>query len=207
VDQSLGNRESRGLLAQCATTGCSLLSNDANVQALVEDARTLRDIPRHYRRDRHVITGRAHFEYFLGVELRLLEQAGTDPGLTELIIGRCREAREAARHGRFDANAFSGALGELRLAVCGVLAELRKATFDQRPPDQLSRRLVAVLKGFCGCVVVGLDGSTLAPTVGLSAAGAAVSITVGGAIVAQAIADFSGTGRHRRTWLVRRYRR
>jgi hypothetical protein len=194
VDQNLGNQESKRLLVQCATTGCSLLSNDTYVQALMDDARENHNLRRYYRRDKRVITGRAHFEHFLGIERSLLEQAGTNSRLTEEIIGRCREARTATRRGKFDANRFSNALEELRLAVCGVLAELRETTHDQPPPDQLPLRLVAVLKGVCGCVIVGLDASSLAPAVHLSDAGSAVSIAVGGAIVGQAITDLSGAG-------------
>jgi hypothetical protein len=197
VDQRLGNQESRFLLVQCAITGCSLLSNDTYVRALVDDARSVHDLRWHPRRDKRAITGRDHFEHFLGIERRLLEQAGTDPRLTEEIIGRCREARKVTRRGRFGANAFSSALEELRLLACDVLAELRKTTFDQPPPDQLPRRLASVLKGVCGCVIVGLDASEslrLAPNVGLSDAGSAVSIAVGGAIVTQAITDLSGAG-------------
>lgn len=212
VDQSLGNRESRRELVRCAATGCALLSNDAYVEALVGDARALQEQRWRYRKDMRVITGRVHFEYFLRLEKSLLEEAGTDPELTEAIIDRCREARKSTRHGKLGAIAFSRALEELRLAVCDVLAELRKDTFDQqpsedqlsRPEDQLSRRLAAVLKGVCGCVVVGLDASSLAPTVGLSAPGSAVSIAIGGAIVGQAITDLSGTGCYPR-WLLRKF--
>jgi hypothetical protein len=212
VDQSLGNRESRRQLVRCAATGCALLSNDVYVEALVRDARARQEQRRRHRRDMRVITGGAHFEYFLGLEKSLLEEAGTDPEMTEAIIDRCREVRKSTRHGKFGATAFSRALEELRLAVCDVLAELRKDTFDQppedqlsRPEDQLSRRLAAVLKGVFGCVVVGLDASSLAPTVGLSAAGSAVSIAVGSAIVGQASTDLSGTGCYPR-WLLRRFR-
>jgi hypothetical protein len=206
MEKSLGDRESRQLLVQCAKIGCSLLSNDMYLQALVNDARVLQERRRHYRRDTKVITGRAHFEHFLRIERSLLEQAGTDPELTEAIIVRCREARKATRQDRFDANSFSGALEELRLAVCGVLAQLRGATVDQPPLSRVSQRLTPVLKGICGCVVVGLDASILAPTVGLSAAGSAVSIAVGGAIVGQAITDLSGTGCYPRIWPFRRFR-
>lgn len=205
VDRGLENGEPARHLIQCATTGCSLLSNDAYMQALVDDARMLQHQRWRRRRDMQVITGR-HFEVFLGVESRLLQQAGIDRGLIDIIIGRCREAREPVRRGNFDPNAFTAALGDLRLEVCGVLAELLRATLAQRPPDQPSQRLAAVLKGVCGCVVVGLDASALASTVGLTAAGSAVSIAVGTAMVGQAITDFSGTRRHRRIRLPRRFR-
>lgn len=205
VDQSLGHRESGGLLIQCATTGCSLLSNDAYVQALVDDAHTFRRAAAGHYADIHAIMGVDHFEFFLQAETRLLEQAGADSGLVEAIVGRCRETREAARQGKFNANAFRDTLGELRFAVCGVLAELRKATFDQRPPEQLSRRLMAVVKGVSGCVVVGLDASPLV-AVALSPAGSAVSIAVGCAIVSDAFNDLKGAGRHRRMWSWRRFR-
>jgi hypothetical protein len=162
---------------------------------------------RFHRRDKQIITGRVHFEHFLGIERRLLEEAGTDPALADAIIGRCLQAREATRHGKFDANAFSGALEELRLRVCGVLGELRETAFDQPSQRQMPRRLASVLNGVFGCVVVGLDASTLAATVGLSTAGSAVSIAVGGAIVSQAIADLSGVRVNPRIRLFRRFRR
>jgi hypothetical protein len=206
ADRSRGHLEPRGLL-ESATIGCSLLSNDMYVQALVADARSGQERKWFHRRDVREITGRAHFEYFLGIERRLLREAGMDPEVTEAIINRCRVDRKAPRRGEFDANTFSGALEELRLAVCGVLAELREASFDQPPQDQMFRRLGSVFTGVCGCVVVGLDASSLAVSVGLSAPGSAVSIAVGGAIVGQALTDLSGRGCYPRIRLLRRFRR
>ena len=204
-DRSRGHRESRGSLLECATIGCSLLSNEMYMQALVEDARTFQERRRFRHRAMRKITGSAYFEHFLEIEGRLLEEAGTDEGLAEAIIDQCREARKATRHGKFDAYAFNRALLQLRLAVCGVFAELQEATFDQPPPYQLSHRLASVLKGVGGCVLVGLDASILAPAVGLPAAGSAVSTTIGGAIVDQAYTELSGAGCYPR--LLRRFRR
>lgn len=203
VDQSRGHRDSRDLL-ECARIGCMLLSNDMYVPALVEDARAFQERRWSYRKDMRVISGRAHFEHFLKIESRLLQEAGTNPSLTDDIIRRCREARKATRHGKFDANAFSGALEELRLAVCGLLADLREPTFDQPPPHQLPRRLASVLTGVCGCVVVALDYSSLAASVQLSAAGSQVSVAVGSGIIAKAITDLSGAGCYPK-WLARTF--
>jgi hypothetical protein len=193
ADRSRGHLQSRGLL-ESATTGCSLLSNDMYVHALVEDARSGQERLRFHRRDVQEITGRAHFEHFLGIERRLLVEAGMDPGITDSIINRCRAARKAPRRGEFDANAFSDALEELRIVVCEVLADLREESFHQLSQRQMFRRLMSVFMGVCGCVVVGLDASSLAPTVGLSAAGSTISVAVGGAIVSQAITNLSGIG-------------
>lgn len=191
TDLSLGRRDSRGLLVQCATTGCSLLRNPTYMQALVTDARMLEERISIYRTDMQSIMDGGHFEFFLEIEANLLRQAGADPSLIELILKRCRETREAARRSEFDAEKFRGALGQLRDEVCGALTELRRATSDQRLPR---RRLRACLIGVSGCVVVGLDASMLAATSGLSAAGSAVSIAVGGAILSQAITDASAGG-------------
>jgi hypothetical protein len=208
VDHAIGNPESRGLLIQGAMTGCSILSNDVYVRALVDDARTFEDRRRRHRADMRAIMGdRTHFENFLRLEKLLLLQAGMDQGLADVIIRRCRDAREGARRGRFDARAFGYALEELRLVVCGVLADMRKATLDQDRQEQMFRRLAAIRVGVFGSVVVGLDGSSLIATVGLSAAGAAVSIAIGGAMVGQAINELSATGQHRRSWLTRWFRR
>jgi hypothetical protein len=199
VDRSIGSRDSESRLVQSATTGCSLLSNDVYVRALEDDALTFRDRRRRHRKDMQSIMGSSsHFDKFLELEKSLLVEAGTDPRLADVIIARCRDSREAAKNGRFDAGAFRDALGELRLAVCGVLADLRKAALDQQRQDQTFRRLAAVRGGVFGCVVVGLDASSLVTTVGLSAAGAAVSIAVGGAIVSQALTDLTAIRRERR---------
>jgi len=206
ADRNRGHLESRGLL-ECATTGCSLLSNDMYVQALAEDARTYQRRLRFLGRDVHEITGREHFEYFLGIERRLLEEAGMDPGVAAALINQCRLARKVTRRGKFDADAFNNSMEELRLAVCGILAELREAASVQPAQHQTFQRLAWIFKGVCGCVIVGLDASSLAPTVGLSASGSAVSIAVGGAIVGQTITDLSGIGCHPAIWLLRRFRR
>jgi hypothetical protein len=197
ADRDLGNQEAESLV-QCAVIGCSVLGNGVYVQALVDDARALRGTAANYRRNMHLITGVDHFEYFLQIERSLLELAGADQGLIEIIFEKCRDARREARRGEINVAAFRDALEELRITACGTLIELRNATTNQRAPQQFARRLGTVLTGCCGCVVVGLDASILAPTVGLSAAGSAVSITVGGAIVAQAITDLAATWHHRR---------
>lgn len=208
IDRAVGNPESDNLLIQCAAAGCSILSNDAYIRALVYDARMFEYRRRRYHAEISSIMGdRAHFENFLRLEKLLLVQAGMDQGLADVIIGRCRDTREAGRHGRFDAKVFGNSLEELRLVVCGTLADMRKSTLDQRRQEQLFRRLAAVRAGIFGCVVVGLDASSLIATVGLSAAGGAVSMAVGGAIIGQAINDLSATVHHRRYWLARRFRR
>jgi hypothetical protein len=206
ADLSRGHREARGLL-ECATTGCSLLSNDMYVHALLEDAREWQERIWFHRREVQEITGRSHFEYFLGIERRLLREAGMDAGVTEALIDQCRTARKAPRRGKFNADAFSLALEELRLAVCSVLAELREATFDEPSQHQMFRHLASVFKGVCGCVLVGADASSMAPIVRLSTPGSAVSIAVGSAIVGQAITELSGTGCLPGTWLLHRFRR
>jgi hypothetical protein len=189
TDRSLGRQKSNASLMQCATTGCSLLSNTAYLQALVDDERTLNQRAAEYSENMRVITGVDHFEFFLEAEARLLEAAGADASLTAVILRRCREARAAAMQGEFNAFRFRDALEELRYAVCSALAELRYATFDPRPLSRRHRRLVACFKGVCGCVVVGLDASALAGTIGLSAAGSAVSIAIGAAVVDHALGD------------------
>jgi hypothetical protein len=194
TDLSLGRRGSRGLLVQCATTGCSLLRSSTYVQAMVNDARMLEERTSIHRADMQSIMGADHFEFFLEIETKLLRQAGTNPLLIALILSRCRETREAARRSEFDAEMFRGALGQLRDEVCGALTDLRRATSYLRPLRPLYRRLLACLIGVSGCVVVGLNASMLATTTGLSVAGSAVSIAVGGAILSQAITDSSAGG-------------
>ena len=206
ADRSRGNRGPESL-RECATTGCSLLSNDMYMQALVEDARLGQEQLWFRHRDLRIITGRAHFEHFLGVERRLLLEAGMDAEVAEALINQCRTARGATRRGKFNADAFNGTLEELRRAVCGILAELREAALDEASQRQMSGRLMSVFKGVCGCVLVGVDASSLAPTVGLSAAGSAVSIAVGSAIVGQAISDLSRTGCLPGSRLLRSFRR
>jgi len=192
TSKQFGLREPSDLLIEIATTGCSFLSNDIYVQALVDDARTLQKRARNRRNRRafYEITGADHFESFLQVEKRLLESAGTDGPLTEEIIRRCREAREAARRGEFDAREFGAALEETRSAICNTLAELQRAAEDERRRRRLARRISSSFTILCGCVVVGLDASILTTTAGLTAAGAAVSGAVGGAIVGQGVSEF-----------------
>lgn len=188
TDQRLGRRESDASLLQCATTGCSLLRNVTYVQALIDDARTLNERAADNHEGVQAITNVAQFEDFLEVERHLLDAAGADSSLTAVILHQCREARETARPGEFNSSRFRGALEELSDEVCSVLAELRATTFLP-PPRPRYRRLLACFKGVCGCVIVGLDASSLAPTIGLSAAGSAVSIAIGSAVVDHALAD------------------
>lgn len=194
ADQNLGHRPSHHRLVQCATTGCSLLSNEVYMQALVDDARALRKASVHHHSHSREMMRSDHFELFLRAERRLLWQAGADPRLAEAIVGRCRETREVARQGELDAIKFHDALETLRSEVCNQLVELRKITFSKLRRKRSSLRLAAILKGVHGCLVVGLDASPMAAVV-LSPAGQAVSIAVGSAIVGLAINDLLATGR------------
>jgi hypothetical protein len=190
VDLAIGSKSSGDRLIQSATTGCSILSNAVYVQALMDDARIFADRQRHHRRDMRAIMGdRAHFENFLGLEKRLLIEAGFTREETEVIVRRCRDARDVARHAQFDAREFGAALTGLRVAACRALTEMRKTSLDRQRQQEQSRRLAAVRAGIFGCVVVGLDASSLIAKVGLSPAGGAVSIALGSAIVGNAVSD------------------
>jgi hypothetical protein len=204
ADQRLGHQPHHRLV-QCATAGCSLLKNDVYVQALVDDARKLRKVAAHHHSHMEETMRVDHFESFLLAERRLLWDAGADSRLAEAIIERCRETREVARQGKYDANKFHDALETLRFQVCDELTELRKVTFAQQRRERSFRRLAAVLKGIHGCIIVGLDASPMAAAI-LTPAGQAVSIAVGSGIVSLAIDDLLATGRHRRTWLLRSFR-
>ncbi len=193
TDRSLG-RDSSGQLVQCATTGCSLLNNNVYIRAMLIDARTLAQRATAQRSAVRDIMNVDHFEFFLQGESRLLMAAGVDPSLVAVIIQRCQEGREKASRDELDVNQFSSALEELRDAVCGTLAELRESTFQQPSPNRLHRRLIASFEGVCGGVIVGLDATALAVSIGLSTAGSAVSGALGAAIVGDAIAALRATG-------------
>jgi hypothetical protein len=135
-----------------------------------------------------------HFEFFLEGERRLLMAAGVDPSLVAVMIQRCQDGREMASRRELDIDQFRYALEELRDAVCETLAELRRSTFQQPSPNRLRRRLIASFEGVCGGVLVGLDATALAVSVGLSTAGSAVSGALGAAIVGDAIAALRATG-------------
>lgn len=211
TDRNLGRQESNDSLMQCARIGCFLLGNAVLVQALVDDMMTLNErAAAEVRGDIQAITAAEHFDFFLAGERRLLEAAGTDSLLITAILDQCRGVQQAARQGSFNPLGFR-ALEDLRHAACRVLAELRDAAHGYGPPgwpppgwappgwppplpptpSKHSRypRLKACFKGVCGCVVVGLDASALAGTLGLTAAGSAVSIAVGAAIVDNALSD------------------
>lgn len=180
----------RDLLVQCAETGYSLLREETYVKALAEDARTLQKRAEDHRADIQVIMNGDHFEApFLRDETLLLEQAGTNPLLIEVILQYCREAREEARRAEFDANKFHTELGELREEMRQLRTE-----FSKRGGRRLFQRLMDCFYGVCGCALVGLDASAFAASLGLAAASSAVSGAVGSAIVGLAITKLSADG-------------
>lgn len=193
TDRSLG-RDSDDQLVQCAAAGCSLLRNDSYIQAMVIDSRTLTQRAREQRSTVQDIMEVHHFDFFLEGEKRLLTAAGADPSLVEVIIQQCRDARVKTGGDEVDTNQFRDALEELRDAVCRALAELRGSSFSQPPRRILQRRLMACFEGVCGGVIVGLDATALAVSIGLSAAGSAVSGALGAAIVGDAIANLRAAG-------------
>jgi hypothetical protein len=161
---------------------------------MVFDAQTLAQSAYEERSAVREIMNIDHFEFFLEAERRLLMEAGVDPSLAAAIIQRCQDGREGASRSEFNTIQFSSALEELRDAVCGILAELRGSIFQQSSPNRLRRRLRASFEGVCGGVIVGLDATALAVSIGLSTAGSAVSGALGAAIVADAIAALRATG-------------
>jgi hypothetical protein len=193
TDRNLG-RDSDDQLVQCAAAGCSLLRNNSYMQAMVIDAGTLTQRAREQRSTVEGIIETDHFDFFLEGEKRLLTAAGADSSLVEVIIQQCRDAREKAGRDEVNTNQFRDALEELRDAVCTALAELRGSSFSQSPRRTLQRRLTACFEGVCGGVIVGLDATALAVSIGLSAAGSAVSGALGAAIVGDAIANLRAAG-------------
>lgn len=173
-------RDALQLQSECARVGCSLLSSEAMRQALLEDAEQLARLAREHQEEVQQVAG--HIEYFLEAEGNLLRAAGADDALVARIIGELREASDAARRGQFDLTAFSEALDAARTTTCEIWAELRAGAKDETRIR--NRRLRACLQIVCGAAVVGLDASVLTATVGLSAAGMAVSGLLG-ATVAQ----------------------
>ena len=114
-DRRHGRQASVSPLIQCATIGCSLLSSDTYVPALLDDVWTLNRREQQNHENMQIITTDGGFELFLDAEGRLLVAAGAEASLTSVILEQCQEARHAARDSEFDVVTLSLSIFGLHL--------------------------------------------------------------------------------------------
>lgn len=189
ANERASKEQARAFLLEAAGTGCSLLDNAVFMDSLVADAQRLADQVQEHHMALRDITQADHFEYFLQREAALLQAAGADGDFTSSVIKRCREARKSASRGTLDVKDFREALRDARTFVCDLFSDLEAETVNQQGRSRWGRRLWGVVWIVCGGVIVALNASTLAPSIGLSAAGVAASGVVGEAVMNQGVSD------------------
>jgi len=178
-------------LTQVLVVGCKtlqLLNKDDGFRSdLLRAARvekeqsTLRD---------SIIADLNHFSIgFLQVEQKVLLASGVSKVAASYLVKRALELRTAShgKFGRLDPREVEEALRKLASVACHVATQLDAASKEKKAWDRPYKQALGVTLGVGGAVVIFVDVSATAATVGMTAAGVAVSSVVGGALVTKGV--------------------
>ena len=129
-----------------------------------------------------------HFtDGFLQIERKVMLAAGLDDCTWSHLQRAAEEVRNQIAHDGINVTRLMNAVTYLREMACDIAAELRK-TVDKSATHRRAlnaARKVALSVG--GAAMIGVNASSIAATVGLSTAGAAVSAAVGGGLITRAL--------------------
>jgi hypothetical protein len=183
----------RQMLHRAAQEACNYLRDDRAIEGLVSDVQQMAVAAHGPGADPTTLTNPDHFEHFLEAETRLLASAGLDPLAVRQLISKCRAIRFAVIDQEATDEDFRAALIEARNASCDSVTVLAPSATESGLLRRVRRRLVPVSTILGGAVLVGVDASLLATTLGLSTWGTAVSAMVGGGLAQQAWSELRAT--------------
>ena len=184
-------------LTRIASIACNALRRLAEDQEFYNDFRELvqrRDADRSAFAS--IIGDLKHFVYgFQELERRLLIDGGVNAQLAEVLAEMAQALIQAIKYWQPNAaDAWQGSpetlrqdVERIRDAVCDLENSLRQGAQEREQLLKQSRYLRRVTFAIGGALMVGLNASALAISLGLSAPGSAVSGAVGGALIGAAV--------------------
>lgn len=180
-------------LSEAANLGCNALQRLSNDEIFFRDVATLGSRLASNLRAFRRITGvdnnsLSHFLTFWEGEKSLLIRAGFSEEVIELISTAIEETINGVRRGRLSVDELRILINRVRDLACRQAQRLHEQTQESEEVREESRRqLQRILYALIGAAVVALDASTLAPSVGLTTAGTAVSGAFGAALMGVAV--------------------
>jgi|GEM_PF-4014723 len=129
-----------------------------------------------------------HFTYgFCKIEERLMILSGVSKEAVKSLLDKVKSMRECVTQSTTKAPKVLENITMLRDEVCNIAEQLRQFPIDQQEKREAMNKLRRIAYGIGGIAIIGINVSSFATMVGLSAPGAAVSGAVGGALIEEAV--------------------
>lgn len=179
-------------LAEASSICCNTLEILSNDALFFRDVETLGQRQRNNSEAFREITGATtrslgHFHHFWEREKSLLIMAGMDRSLVERLSRIVDEMIERIRETRLSVVHLRNVINAVRDDTCNLSNTLNQSLQEERDLNAVERGVRRGWYAIIGAAIVALDVSSLVATVGLSAAGTAVSRAVGGALIGAAV--------------------
>ncbi|SRR6266542_3247 len=194
-------------LLEAAVIGCRMLkqlSSDPDFESTLNEFADVRIIRRlqqkasdlDQRRERQlvnefltIIDDSTHLEMFLELEREIMIRGGLTLDVVDSLVESMRQSVGSVRERAKPPAEIIDTTRVLRDRACTLANDLVDQAQKDDWWDRASQRVKRILLGLGGGALIGLNSGALATSVGLTAAGSAVSIAIGGAIISSAAAD------------------
>jgi hypothetical protein len=205
------SKQRQDYLLEAAVLGCRTLkqlSGDTGFSSTVEEFADVRIIKGflerasddYKRREsekvdqfRTIIENSDCFATFLDLELEVMVKAGLSVDIVDSLIKSSRESIEDVQKRAKPASEVIETVRLLRDRACLLSDDLINEAKDEDRWEGVKERIKKVILGLGGVALIGLNASSLAASVGITAAGSAVSAALGAVFITSAAADIAKT--------------
>lgn len=171
-------------LAQAANIGCQTLARLAEDDAFFQAYAALFNERYADQVAFHEITGSIdHFRFFLENEEKLAQEAGMDPALASELTALARELRVTIRESEVQPETLLRTVVQLRDYTCNLASSFWHG--EQQEQMRGTFRKITLAVG--GAALIAIDAGSLGASLGLTAAGSAVSGAIGSTLIAPAL--------------------
>lgn len=138
---------------------------------------------------RSIIEDPTNFEHFLTLEREVLLKGGVAPDVVDLLIEQSQEAIDEVRARAKPPSEVLERVRLLRDRACVLSNDLIAEAVADNSWEGIKEKIKRVLLGLGGTAIIGLNASSLAGSVGITAVGSAVSAALGATVLQMATAD------------------
>jgi len=205
------SKQRQDYLLEAAVLGCRTLkqlSGDPGFSSTVEEFADVRIIKgflegasdEYKRREsekvdqfRTIMENSDYFATFLDLEREVMVKAGLSVDIVDSLIKSSRESIEDVQRRARPASEVIETVRLLRDRACILSDDLINEAKDEDRWEGVKERIKKVILGLGGVALIGLNASTLAASVGITAAGSAVSAALGAVFIHNAATDAAKT--------------
>jgi hypothetical protein len=195
-------------LLEAAAIGCRVLKQlvgDTTLNTAVEEFADVRIIKGFLERTsdeykrrqakadefRAIIEENEQFEAFLDLEREILIRGGLSRDIVNPLIASSRESVKEVRDRAKPPSEVIEAVRLLRDRACLLADDLIRDAKEEGSWEHLKEKIKKIMLGLGGAALIGLNASSLATSVGITAAGSAVSAAIGATVIQSAAADIA----------------